>query len=210
MFYKITDGHGSVNLKHNPLNALVAPRPIAWVSTRGKQGSSNLAPFSYFNLVSLDPSMLMISPNEKDTRGGPKDTLRNIRETLEFVVNVVPWRLREAMNMTSSILGYGDSEFALAGLAEAPSMLLQAPRIQEAPAALECKLFQIIPLPSCPGGRQSHVVIGEIVGVYIDANFIDNGTVDVLKIAPMARLGGVDYTAVDRLETIPRPPRTGD
>jgi flavin reductase (DIM6/NTAB) family NADH-FMN oxidoreductase RutF len=206
MFYKVTDGHGSANLKHNPLNALVAPRPIAWVSTRGKHGSSNLAPFSYFNLVSLDPPILMFSPNEKDTHGAPKDTLRNIRETQEFVVNVVPWRLREAMNMTSSILKYGDSEFELAGLAEAPSTLLQAPRIQEAPAALECQLFHIMPLPTGSGGRQSHAVFGEIVGVYIDANFINNGIVDVLKIAPLARLGGVDYTAVERIETIPRPP----
>jgi flavin reductase (DIM6/NTAB) family NADH-FMN oxidoreductase RutF len=205
MFYSIQEGHRSVHLKHNPLNALVAPRPIGWVSTRGADGRSNLAPFSYYNLASLDPPIVMFAPNEKDAGGNPKDTLRNIRDTGEFVVNVVSWELRLAMNLTSTPLECGDSEFLLAGLKEAPSVLVKPPRVAECPAALECRLIQIVALPSRPGGRQSHAVFGEIVGVHVQDTIIKDGLVDVLKIAPMARLGGTDYTSVEQIVVIPRP-----
>ena len=209
MLYTITAGHRSAGLRHNPINALVAPRPIGWVSTVDREGRSNLAPFSYFNLVSSDPPVVMFSPNEKDPHGTPKDTLRNVRETGEFVANIVPWRLRHAMNVTSTVLAYGESEFKLANLTEVASALVRPPRVGESPAALECRLLQIVDLPVNSDGRRYHVVLGQVVAVHIDDAVITDGIVDTLKIAPLARMGGSDYTHVERCERIPRPPGGG-
>jgi flavin reductase (DIM6/NTAB) family NADH-FMN oxidoreductase RutF len=206
MFYTTADGPKSCGLRHNPLNALVAPRPIAWVSTISIDGRSNLAPFSYFNAVSADPPVVMFAPNAKDEQGGAKDSLRNVRDTGEFVVNIVPWRLRMAMNLTSTVLAHGQSEFELAGLTEVQSSLVRPPRVSESPAALECKVCDIIALPHRPGGRRSHAVFGEVVAVHIDDNCIRDGIVDTLRLGPMARLGGFEYTVVERIESIPRPP----
>lgn len=205
MFYTISDGHKSAGLRHNPLNALVAPRPIGWISTIDRDGRLNLAPFSYFNLVSADPPCVMFAPNGKDDRGTPKDTYRNVRETGEFVVNVVPWRLRDAMNLTSTVSPHGDSEFALAGLTPEASRLVKPPRVKESPGSLECKLLQIIDLPPGRQGRQYHAILGEVVAVHIDDEVIADGSIDVVKMAPMARMGGFEYTFVNFRELIPRP-----
>lgn len=205
MFYSIEEGPRACGLKHNPINALVAPRPIGWITTLDLLGRVNLAPFSYFNLVSADPPVVLFAPNEKDSQGVSKDSLRNVRETGEFVVNIVSWELRFAMNMTSSELAHGESEYELAGLTPTPSVLVKPPRVGESPAALECRVYQIVALPHRPGGRRSHAVFGEVVGVHINDAVIDGGIVSTLKIAPMARLGAFEYSGIDRIEVIPRP-----
>jgi flavin reductase (DIM6/NTAB) family NADH-FMN oxidoreductase RutF len=205
VYYTVEEGAHARGLRHDPINSLVAPRPIGWVSTIDGLGRRNLAPFSYFNLVSADPPIVMFAPNEKDDRGTAKDSFRNVSETREFVVNVVPWRLRVAMNLTSAVLEHGASEFELAGLTESASVSVRPPRVAEAPASLECRVLDIIPLPHRTGARRSHVVLGQVIVVHIDDAMIRDGVVDILKIAPMARLGGFEYTMVDHIETIRRP-----
>jgi flavin reductase (DIM6/NTAB) family NADH-FMN oxidoreductase RutF len=207
MFYTIAEGHVAGGLKHNPVNALVAPRPIGWISTVDLLGRVNLAPFSYFNLVSADPPVVVFAPNDKDGVGTAKDSLRNVRETGEFVANVVPWQLRFAMNLTSSNLPHGENEFLMAGVTAESSNLVKPPRVREAPAALECKVYRIVALPHRPGKPRSHAVFGEVVGVHIDDAVLQDGKVDTLKIAPMSRLGSFEYAYVDRVEIIPRPGR---
>jgi flavin reductase (DIM6/NTAB) family NADH-FMN oxidoreductase RutF len=206
MYYTISEGHQATGLRHNPLNALVAPRPIGWISTVDLAGRPNLAPFSYFNAISADPPFVMFAPNEKDSTGTEKDSLRNVRETGEFVVNIVPWRLREQMNLTSTVLAHGQNEFELAGLTPVPSQIVRVPRVLESPAALECRVYEIVPLPLVPGKRRSHVVIGEVLAVHIDDACVRDGRVDTLALEPMARLGGFEYIGVDKLVIIPRPP----
>jgi flavin reductase (DIM6/NTAB) family NADH-FMN oxidoreductase RutF len=125
---------------HNPFPALVAPRPIAWVSTISGTGAVNLAPFSHFNIVSIDPPMVMFAPNCKDGSGTHKDTLRNVLEMQEFVVSVVSGDQRVAMNATSRGLRYGESEFDAVGIAAAGSINVRPPRVADSRAALECKL----------------------------------------------------------------------
>jgi flavin reductase (DIM6/NTAB) family NADH-FMN oxidoreductase RutF len=205
VFYTIEEGPRARGLRHNPINALVAPRPIGWVSTVDLLGRVNLAPFSYFNLVSADPPVVLFAPNEKDDRGTAKDSLRNVRETGEFVVNIVPWELRHAMNLTSAELAHGENEYLMAGVTQAQSVLVKPPRVRESPAALECKVYQIVALPHRAGGRRGHAVFGEVVGVHIEDSVIENGVVSTLKIAPMARLGAFEYSGIDRIEVIPRP-----
>jgi len=206
MYYTTAEGPRARGLKHNPINALVAPRPIGWINTIDSLGRPNLAPFSYFNLVSAEPPIVMFAPNEKDSAGTPKDSLVNVRQVPEFVVNIVPWRLREQMNLTSAVLEHGASEFEFAGLAPVPSTLVRPPRIAEAPASLECRVLQVVALPRYANGRQSHVVLGEVLAVHIDDAVISDGVLDVLALQPMARLGGHDYTWVEHVTRMPRPP----
>lgn len=206
MYYTVEQGHQSAGLKHNPINALVAPRPIGWISSVDRDGRPNLAPYSYFNAVAADPPYVMFAPNEKDAAGTSKDSLRNVQETGEFVVNIVPWRLREQMNVTSTVLDHGRSEFELAGVTPTPSRLVRPPRVLECPAALECRVFQIVELPSVPGKRRTHVVLGQVIAIHIDDSCVRDGKVDTVMLEPMARLGGFEYIGVDKLEIIPRPP----
>ncbi len=205
MYYTIAQGPIAAGLKHNPLNTLVSPRPIGWISTIDAAGRDNLAPFSYFNLVSLDPPVLVFAPNQKDAVGTPKDSLRNVREVPEFVAHVVPWRLRAAMNETSRVLPHGESEFGRAGLESVPSTLVRPRRVAAAPAAMECRVIDIVALPRARADRHSHLVIGEIVAVHIADEVIRDGSVDVLALSPMARLGGFDYTYVQAIEVMRRP-----
>lgn len=205
MYYTSAQGPIAAGLRHNPLNALVAPRPIGWISTVDAAGHPNLAPFSYFNLFSIDPPVLVFAPNQKDPSGTPKDTLRNVREVPEFVAHVVPWRLRREMNATSAVLPHGQSEFEHAGLDVKPSTLVRPCRLAAAPAAMECRVIDIVALPQLRPNRHSHLVIGEILAVHIADEVVRDGCVDVLALAPMARLGGFDYTHVESVEVIPRP-----
>jgi flavin reductase (DIM6/NTAB) family NADH-FMN oxidoreductase RutF len=205
MYYSCEQGPIAAGLRHNPLNALVAPRPIGWISTIDREGRDNLAPFSYFNLFSLDPPVLVFAPNQKDPSGTPKDSLRNVREVPEFVAHIVPWRLRTQMNETSRVLPHGESEFDRAGLESLPSTLVRPRRIATAPAAMECRVLDIVALPEVRAGRRSHLVIGEIVAVHIANEVIVDGVVDVLALSPTARLGGFDYTHVESIESMRRP-----
>ncbi|MHA1128532.1 MAG: flavin reductase family protein [Alphaproteobacteria bacterium] len=200
MFYRPDiDDHG---LPHNPFKAIVSPRPIGWISTLDSKGRANLAPYSFFNALSDNPPMVMFS----STGGKPdqtyaKDSVSNIRDTGEFVVNIVSFALKDQMNMTSAGLGAGVDEFENARLTKADCNQVKAPRVASAPAALECKLFKIIDLP----GENNVMVIGQVVGIHLDDTVIVNGIFDVTRYNPLARLGYKDYTAVTEIFPLKRP-----
>lgn len=179
------------SLPHNPLKALIAPRPIGWISAMNKAGQVNLAPYSYFNAVASGPDMVMFSS------AGRKDAMTFAQEGGEFVCNVATFALREAMNATSAPLPRGESEFAFAGLTPAPSRKVRPPRVAEAPAAIECKWVQTVPLVPLGGGEASHfLVIGQVVSVYIDDAYITDGAVDTGAMHPILRGGAFDYFSV--------------
>lgn len=180
----------------------IAPRPIAWISTRAKDGSTNLAPFSFFNAVASEPPTLVVSitPNRS---GADKDTLKNIRETSQWVVNLADDTLLQKLHQTSAEYPYGVSEFKEAGLTEAKSLLVNAPRVAESPIQLECKLVQLVEVGQ--GGRgSSTLAIGEIVAFHFNDEIFKNGHVDAEAYRPIARLGGPNYSL--RGEIIVAPP----
>ncbi|POR43245.1 flavin reductase family protein [Methylobacterium sp. V23] len=175
-------------LPHNPLKALVAPRPIGWISAMSRDGAVNLAPYSYFNAVAAGPDMVMFSSS------GRKDAMTFAEEGGEFVCNIATYDLREAVNATSAPLPRGESEFAYAGLTPAPSRKVRPPRVAESPAALECKWLQTVPLTPLDGSDASHfLVIGQVVSIYIDDRFIRDGLVDTGAMRPILRGGYFDY-----------------
>ena len=195
--------HLQSGLSHNPLKAIVSPRPIGWISSQGSDGSVNLAPYSYFNAISEQPPMVMFS----SAPGGDtsKDSLRNVLETKEFVVNVVSAALGDAMNVSSGSFPYGTNEFDEAGLEMAACETVSVPRVKAAPAALECCLWQVIELPAPENGRVSTMVIGTITGIHIADDVIVDGKVDVAAYQPLARLGYMDYAQITELFAIQRP-----
>ena len=199
MFYRPAEGHG---LPHNPFNAIVAPRPIGWISTRAADGSENLAPYSFFNAVAyVPPQVMFATTGGKPDRPRGKDSLGNIEQTGVFCVNVVSWGLREAMNATSAAVARGVDEFALAGLARAPCREIACSRVAAAPAALECRLTEVVELR----GRGNFAVFGEVVGVHIDDAAIRDGRFDVAAVQPVARLGYRDFAVVRELFEVSRP-----
>jgi flavin reductase (DIM6/NTAB) family NADH-FMN oxidoreductase RutF len=171
----------------------VAPRPIAWVSTLN-HGHLNLAPFSFFNAVSAKPPMLGFSPalRQADDKPAPKDTLRNIRETGEFVVNVVTFAVAEAMNLTSGEYDSSVDEFALAKLTTRPSQLVRPPQVAESPVSFECKLNRIIDFGAEAGS--SSLVIGEIVSVHFEDSVLKEGRLDPDALDLIGRMGGTQYS----------------
>ncbi len=203
MFYRPgLDPHG---LAHNPFKALVAPRPIGWISTLDAGGRPNLAPYSFFNALADSPPLVMYASNGRKTGADEaKDTLANLRATAEFVVNVVSFALRDAMNLSSAPYPAGDDEFARAGLTPAPCRVVAPPRVAEAPAALECRLWRVVDLP----GEANAMAIGEVVGVHIDEAALADGRVDVTRFQPLARLGYRDYAAVREVFALDRPGRS--
>jgi flavin reductase (DIM6/NTAB) family NADH-FMN oxidoreductase RutF len=203
MFYRPgTDPHG---LAHNPFKALVAPRPIGWISTVNAEGRVNLAPYSFFNAVADTPPMVIFSNSvSKAGESAAKDSVTNIRATGEFVCNVVPLALKDAMNLSSGEYHADIDEFEHAGLAKAPSHVVAPPRVAAAPAALECRLWRIVELP----GAVNVLVIGEVVGVHIADSVIVDGKVDVTLYQPLARLGYRDYAAVSEVFALSRPGQT--
>ena len=196
MFYDTgSNAHG---LRHDPVKALVAPRPIGWISTIGRDGGVNLAPYSFFNLVSEHPPYVMFSSS------GRKHSQRNAEETGEFVCSLATFALREQMNASSAAVPYGVDEFALAGIATAQSRLVKPPRVAASPAALECRHWQTVTPPT--RGREPYsIIIGEVVAVYIDDRFIADGMVDTVAMQPIARMGYMDYAVVDKKFVMRRP-----
>lgn len=198
MFYDAIKGsHG---LERDPFKALVAPRPIGWISTVGPDGVVNLAPYSFFNAISDKPPYVMFSS------AGRKDTLRNAEETGEFVCSLATYDLRDQMNTTSASVAPDVDEMSLAGLTAAPSRLVKPPRVAESPVAFECKYFTTVELPAQNGpANQYAVVIGSVVGIHIDDDAIVEGRVDVTRLRPIARLGYMDYAVVDSVFSLERP-----
>jgi flavin reductase (DIM6/NTAB) family NADH-FMN oxidoreductase RutF len=196
---------------YNILISAVAPRPIAWVSSLSASGQPNLAPFSFFNAVCAKPPLLAFAPAMRAPKkseaaaaaGQPKDTLRNIRETKEFVINVVTYKLAEAMNLTSGDYDASISEFEVAKLASAPSKLVRPRRVAESPVSFECKLHQILDFN--PGPEGGSLVIGEIVSIHIDEQHIKEGRLDRNSLDLIGRMGGIQYTRTTERFEIVRP-----
>lgn len=205
MFYNPAEGLRPAPLKFSPLKALTAPRPIGWITSMSAAGEINLAPFSYFNAFAEDPPVVAYAPNGTKPDGSLKDSLVNVRETGEFVFNLVTWELREAMNRTAAHEPSTVDEMRAAGLEPAPSMFVKPPRVAASPAAFECKLLQIVELPKTRRGVGNWMVIGQVVGVHIDESVIVDGIVDITRIKPVARLGYKDYCVVTETFTMERP-----
>jgi len=181
-YYEPASGHG---LPHDPLNAIVAPRPIGWVATRGRHGSLNLAPYSFFNAFNYRPPIVGFSSV------GAKDSLRNARETGEFVWNLAVRGLAERMNQTSAMVAYDVNEFELAGLTPVASRKVSVPRVAESPVNFECKVTQIVQLTDHRGAPvEAWLVLGEVVAVHIRRNLLKDGIFDTYGAAIITRTGG--------------------
>jgi flavin reductase (DIM6/NTAB) family NADH-FMN oxidoreductase RutF len=198
MFYETsTNDHG---LPFDPFKAIVAPRPIGWISSISAKGEVNLAPYSFFNAVSGQPPCVMFSSD------GYKDSVANIAETKEFVCNLATWDLRSEVNRTSATLPRDVDEMREAGLDAAPSRLVAPPRVAAAPCALECKLLRIIRLDDVDGKPlDQYVVFGQVVGVHVDDRFLRDGRLDTAAMQPIARCGYSDYAVVTSLFQMKRP-----
>lgn len=176
------------------LTMLVVPRPIAWVSTLSDDGTPNVAPHSFFNIISTAPPVVHV------TSAGDKDTLQNVRETGEFVVNVVSRDLLEAMNLTAANFPSHEDEFAWAGLEQAPSEVVAPPRVATAPAAMECRLRQVLEIGT---GR---MIFGDVVRIHVaDELWDDDGAIPPERLDPVGRLGGSAYVLVDDVRRLARP-----
>lgn len=199
MFYKPEDGHG---LKHNPFNAIVTPRPIGWIATRGADGQDNLAPYSFFNAVAYFPPQVMFaSTSAKPDRDGTKDSVANIRETGVFCVNIVEYAMRDAMNLTSGPWPRETDEFTKAEVSRAECTQIACSRVANAPANLECRMTQIIELE----GETNYLVLGEVVGVHLRDDCVQDGIFDILTYQPLTRLGYRDYSRITELFSLARP-----
>lgn len=191
MFYRPAEGHG---LPHNPFNAIVAPRPIGWISSRGTKGD-NLAPYSFFNAIAYVPPQVMFSST------GVKDSLENVRESGVFAVNIVEEAMFRTMSDTSAALAHGVDEFTACNVPKAECISIDCPRVENAPATLECRVTQIIPLL----GAEDFMVLGEVTGVHLRDTCLRGGKFDLSTFNPVARLGYRDYTVVREIITLKRP-----
>ncbi len=192
-------------LKYNPFHTIVAPRPIGWASTLSNEGELNLSPFAYFNAINTDPEQVMLSISNrghmhKEKFGfeinSLKDTLKNILDTKEFVINLVTKELVDAMNKSSENYTPEINEFAQSGVTPEPSMVVKPPRVKETPIALECKLWKSITLPQ-DGDVGTTMVIGTVVNTYINDDMVVDGVLDMKKTTTIGRLGGRDYCYVN-------------
>ena len=199
MFYE-PDKRDKRLLPHDPFKAIVAPRPIGWVTSISAKNEVNLAPYSYFNGVNSRPALVMFASE------GRKDSVAFIAETGEFVCNLATWDLREQMNATSAPLPRGINEMERAGLAPAPSRLVKPPRVAASPCALECRLIKIVAMETADGAPvDCHVVFGQVVGVHIDDRFIVDGLLDTAAMKPIARCGYDQYAVVESVFSMRRP-----
>ena len=190
MFYRPSEGHG---LPHSPFNAIVSPRPIGWISTRGSHGD-NLAPYSFFNAVAYTPPQVIFACDRKDS-------LRNIEETGVFATNVVSEPLWHQMNTTSAHLPHGTDEFLHAGVGKSECTTIACPRVTLSPATLECRLQQVVTLE----GGLDFLIIGTVTGIHIRDEFLTEGRFDVTLVRPMARLGYKDYAVIREALPLDRP-----
>ncbi|WFU10612.1 flavin reductase family protein [Rhizobium sp. CB3090] len=187
MFYTTdTNRHG---LAHDPFKAIVAPRPIGWIGSKGRDGSLNLSPYSFFNAVSDRPKLVMFSS------AGRKDSVRNVEETGVFTANLVSRHIVEKMNHSSIAVAYGVNEFELAGLTAKPGKLVDAPYVGEAFAVLECRVTEIMQPKGLDGEPSENVMVfGQVIGIHIDEAIIRDGRLDMALARPVARMGYMDYS----------------
>lgn len=209
MFYETSkNNHG---LPHNPFKSCTVPRVIGWLSTKNEDGTDNLAPYSQFTNLTFDPPYVLLSSNQ-NIYGDRKRTVKNIERTGEFVYNMVPKELAEAMNRSSIVEipdGFKD-KFDYAGVSKAKSELVDVARVSESPVQYECKYVQTLRLPGSDTMNTIDVIIGKVVGIHIKDEFItEEGRVDICRIQPVARLGYFDFTFVtNSFEMVP--PRLED
>lgn len=201
MFYEPRLGHG---LPHDPFKAIIAPRPVGWISTVDRDGRANLAPYSFFNAIHSNPPMVMF------TSESMKHSAANAIATGEFVFNLCSRPLFDAMNISSGDLGAGESEFEAAGLERAPCRMVKAPRVAASPAALECRVVSSMQLRDVDGkALDGWIIMGQVVGVHIAADYLRNGRFDTAAAQPVARCGYRDYAAVTELFEALRPTDQG-
>jgi flavin reductase (DIM6/NTAB) family NADH-FMN oxidoreductase RutF len=198
MFYEsIANRHG---LKHDPFKALVVPRPIGWITSLAPDGRVNLAPYSFFNAFSSRPHIVGFSSE------GYKHSAENIEKTGAFVCNLATWALRDRMNITSAPVAANVDEMSLAGLTPAPSRLVAPPRVAESPVALECRYLQTVRPADIDGNPiDAWLVIGQVVGIHIADELIEDGIVDITRARPIARLGYRDYAVINEVFQMTRP-----
>ena len=197
-FYEPRLGHG---LKHDPFKAIVAPRPIGWITTMDAEGCVNLAPYSFFNAFNSNPPIVGFASE------GRKDSLRNVEANGEFVCNLATRPLAEVMNRSSAPLPQGQSEMEFAGIEAAASRMVRPPRVAHTPAALECRLLQIVPLKNLDGVEvNTFLVLGQVVGVHIDRAYIKDGIFDTKAARPIGRCGyRGDYAEIGEMFEMIRP-----
>lgn len=190
---------------HDPFKGVIVPRPIGWISTMSEGGALNLAPYSFFNGVLSWPQIVAFASESQ------KDSATFAIETGEFVWSMATWDLRDKMNLTSAGLPRGESEFAYAHLATAPSKLVRAPHVAGSPAALECKVTQVVRLLNMNGQETPGLlVLGQVIGMHIDERFMKNGRFDLAAAKPIARCGYDEYTVVERVFSLKRPESGGN
>lgn len=189
-FYEPSKGHG---LKHDPFNAIVGPRPIGWIASRGARGNINLAPYSFFNAFNYKPPIIGFA-----TVASRKDTLRNIEETGEFTWNLVTKHIAQHMNKTAAHVPPDVNEFDISGLTQAPSRFVKPPRVAESYASFECKVTQIVQLETKEHTQvPAWVVFGEVVAVYIEKSVIKDGVYQTADAHPILRAGRMgDYAEI--------------
>jgi len=204
MYYE-TGSRDKGRLPHDPFKAIVAPRPIGWISTRALDGRINLAPYSYFNGFCSSPPIVGFSSE------GWKDSASFARESGEFVANLATSELREPMNATSAPFPRGENEFSRARLTMAECRLVAAPRVAESPAAMECKVVEVVEIPTQVGAWSGSVLtLGEVVAFHIDERYLSDGRFDTVRAHPLARCGYQDYAIVESLFAMARPKGGGD
>ena len=190
MFYSTDrNDHG---LPHDPFKAIVAPRPIGWISCMAANGAVNLSPYSFFNAIAYSPPQLMFAST------GTKDSLRNIRDTGVFAVNILGEALLAQMSETSASLPQGVDEFLHAGVEKAECTTIAAPRVAGVPATLECRMTQILPLL----GRDNHLILGEVTGIHLRDDCLVDGRFDARRYYPVARMGYHDYAVVRAVQEL--------
>lgn len=199
MFYE-PEKRDKALLPYDPFKAIVAPRPIGWITSMSAKGEINLAPYSFFNGVNSRPNLVMFASENY------KDSVAFIEETGEFVCSLATYDLRDQMNETAAPMPRGENEMVRAGLEPAPSRLVKPPRVAASPCALECKMTKIVAMTGIDGEPvDCHVVFGQVIGVYIDDRFIVNGLLDTAAMRPIARCGYDQYAVVESVFAMQRP-----
>ena len=203
MFYEPKYGSG---LPDDPLNAIIIPRPIGWISTLSEDGIPNLAPYSFFNAVAYAHPQVMFAATGRHKFGGYKDAVNDAQTTGEFIVNLAIWELREQMNASSASVPHNVDEFEYTGLSKEPGYMVKCPRVAESPIHLECRYTRSVTLPSNGEDKTNTVVFGEVIGVNIDDAYLNkDGRIDFTRLSPVGRLGYLDFTKVDNFFPMERP-----